>query len=87
MGRPAAKYEDFSGVGCERYDRSGSCLVPQWEDETIAKYMNEDKMKLVTASPEEERKLVKAFRTDNLDDIAKKSPKYGQKIQDLLKNY
>lgn len=49
--------------------------------------MNEDKVKLVWASSEEERKLAKAFRADNLDSIAKKSPKYGTKIQDLLKGF
>jgi len=59
----------------------------KWDDDTIMKYINEDKVKLVWASQEEERKLAKAFRWDSLEAIAKKSPKYGAKIFELLKNY
>jgi TRAP-type C4-dicarboxylate transport system substrate-binding protein len=68
-------------------EKAGLTWCSKWEYDTIIKYMDEDKVKLVWASPAEEDKLIKAFRTDNLDDIAKKSPKYGQKIRDLLKDY
>ncbi len=59
----------------------------KWDDDTIVKYMDEDKVKLVWCSPEEEHKLAKTFRWDNLESIAKKSPKYGAKIYELLKGY
>ena len=68
-------------------EKAGLTWCSKWEYDTIIKYMDEDKVKLVWASPAEEDKLIKAFRTDNLDDMAKKSPKYGQKIRDLLKDY
>lgn len=59
----------------------------KWDDDTILKYINEDKVKLVWCSPEEERKIAKAFRADYLDLTAKKSPDYGPRIQKLLKDY
>ena len=59
----------------------------KWDDDMIVKYMNEDKMKLVWCTATEERKLAKAFRMDVLENIAKKSPNYGQKIYNLLKDY
>jgi TRAP-type transport system periplasmic protein len=74
------------GVGNEM-EENGLTWCRKWESDTIIKYMNEDKSKLVWASPEEERKLAKAFRADNLEAMAKKSPKYGARIQELLKGY
>ncbi len=59
----------------------------KWDDDTVVKYMDEDKVKLVWCTPEEERKLAKAFHMDVLENVAKKSPKYGQKIYNLLKDY
>jgi TRAP-type C4-dicarboxylate transport system substrate-binding protein len=59
----------------------------KWDDDTIIKYMEEDKVKLVWPSPEEERKLAKAFRWDYMEAMAKKSPKYGAKIFELIKGY
>ncbi len=59
----------------------------KWDDDTILKYINEDKVKLVWCSPEEERKIARAFRADYLDLTAKKSPDYGPRIQKLLKDY
>jgi TRAP-type C4-dicarboxylate transport system substrate-binding protein len=59
----------------------------KYDEDTVVKYMDEDKIKLIWCSPEEERKLAKAFRWDNLEVIAKKSPKYGARILELLKGY
>ena len=59
----------------------------RWDDETVIKYMNEDKVKLVWSSPEAEKKIAKAFRGDYLDLIVKKSPKHGSKIYNLIKDY
>lgn len=59
----------------------------KWDDDTIVKYMDEDKVKLLWCTPEEERKLAKAFRMDVLESLVKKSPNYGQKIYNLMKGY
>jgi TRAP-type C4-dicarboxylate transport system substrate-binding protein len=59
----------------------------KWDDDTIIKYMDEDKVKLVWCKPEEEHKLAKAFRMDVLENLAKKSPNYGRKIYDLMKEH
>jgi TRAP-type C4-dicarboxylate transport system substrate-binding protein len=85
-GLPENMKTFLRGVGNEM-EEAGLTWCRKWEDDTIIKYMNEDKVKLIWASPEEEHKLAKAFRADNLEAMAKKSPKYGQKIQDLLKGF
>lgn len=60
----------------------------KWDDDTIVKFMKEEKVKLVWSSPEEERKIAKVFRENYLvETVVKKSPKYGTKIYDALKPY
>jgi TRAP-type C4-dicarboxylate transport system substrate-binding protein len=59
----------------------------QWDDETVLKYIDEDGIKLLWCSPEQERKIGKAFREDWLELAIKKSPKYGPRIHELLKDH
>jgi TRAP-type C4-dicarboxylate transport system substrate-binding protein len=59
----------------------------KWDDETIGKYVKEDGVKLVQCSPEEERKVAKAFRENYLDFIANKSAKYGPRVKKLIKDH
>jgi TRAP-type C4-dicarboxylate transport system substrate-binding protein len=59
----------------------------KWDDETVLKYIDEDGIKLMWCSPEQQSKIAKAFREDWLELVTKKSPKYGPKIYDLIKDH
>ena len=68
------------------FQKKGYPWSRKWEDETIMKYMDEDNVKPVWATPEEERKIAKAYREAFLDWVVNKSPKYGPRIYELLKD-
>ena len=68
-------------------EKAGIPWCRKWDDDTIVKYIEEDKVKLIWCSPDEERKIGKAYRADYMDFMLQKSPTYGPKIQNLLKAY
>ncbi len=68
-------------------EEAGLPWCRKWDDDIIMKYMKEDNLKLAWSTKEEEHKLAKAFRGDVLDYMVKKSPKYGPKIYNLIKDY
>ncbi|MFB3884959.1 MAG: hypothetical protein ACE144_07005 [Thermodesulfobacteriota bacterium] len=69
------------------HEKAGIPWCRKWDDDIIKKYVEEDNVKLIWCSPEEERKVAKAYRADYMDFIIQKSPAYGPKLADLLKNY
>ena len=71
----------------EDHEKRGIPWCRKWDDDIIKKYVEEDNVKLIWCSPEEERKIAKAYREDYMDFIIQKSPTYGPKLKNLLKDY
>ncbi len=71
----------------DEHERIGIPWCTKWDDETIMKYVDEDKVKLIWCSPEEERKIAKGYREDYMNFIIQKSPTFGPKLNNLIKPY
>ena len=56
------------------------------DEKSTREYIKEG-VKVVTLSPEDDRKAAKAFRLDYLQEVRKASPEFGQRLFDLLKDY
>lgn len=76
----------FKGLAKSQEDE-GFPWCRKWDDDNVLKFINEDKVKLVWCTPEEEHKIAKAFRANYLDVMVQKSPDYGARIQKVLKDY
>ena len=55
--------------------------------EALNAYIKEDGVQIIELSPEDQKKVAKAFRADYLDHIAKVSPKYGVQLKKVLEKY
>jgi TRAP-type C4-dicarboxylate transport system substrate-binding protein len=71
----------------EDLQEQGFKWVKKWDDETLEKFINEDGVQVLRLSPEDTRKVAKAFRRDYLKWVAERSPDYGARLFKLLEPY